>query len=1141
MSLCLLTVLAPTAGRSQTSSPEGQLRIVDLEGTPYQMGRTHGTALKVEIAELVKRWKEDLTRSYKMPAEEFVRKFLAYTDFEPAIERWTPGLLDEVRGIADGAGVDFDTMFAFQLIDEIWVAGRDAAQDKCTSIAAGKRPGFPAFTSQTQDIPGFYHGYPTVLRIRDDKRSLETLVFTIPGVIALNGLNSRSVGVCVNAVTQLANSPKGLPVAFVIRGILRQKTYRDAVEFLRDIPPAAPQNYMIGGPLEAACFERSAGRMVRFTPFEGAEFTYHTNHPVVNDDFNPRFAAMLKQSGTTLAQYGAFCTRFAFLGRTLTDNSKKIDLEVLKTLYADRASGINNGGTYGCTIMILGEKPKLHISPGRPDIEPFQVLDFISSTAGPKLPPLAALGAGMSFSIRRYDGNRLLSEDKPAFAADGTALKAAAENGPARWKADLTLRPITAPKRTSVVEVICRLRLEKGAQAQTGAALRIGFDGWTTRNFVMIPAAAYNGNRFQVLPVKYPPFYDESYEGKPALPVTITDVPRLALGDGPSKMELTTGDMATPAFAAYFPALKKGLLLLFPQQTELGNSGLTLEESADRTRAELLLSAPAVRERRYGDMRLAPSGDRAPDLKEGDAITLRVQVHVFDCADIPGLYRYFFIHRKDLTGANPMENRVPFSEALRMQRDLQNDPVERWKESGGYYKNGNGDSPFGNIQIGWVGGLMQTYPLLLSGDGRSIQRSVRTLNVVWDKMVGRSGFLYGMYKDGAVYGDNFDQMEKKRSVAMIRKNADVLHFMIKQLDWMNREARGGLLRPAWEERTRTLADAFIKLWNVHGEFGQLIDVETGRIVISGSTAGAIAPAALVRASRYFDDPRYLRIAELAAEQYYRRDLANGYTTGGPGEILQCPDSESAFALLESFVLLHEATGEDRWLRYAETAAGLCSSWTVSYDYKFPEGSAMARCGAHSAGAVWASIQNKHAAPGICTSSGDFLLKLYRATGNARYLDLLKDIAHNILEFMSTARRPVGSDRDGVISERVNLSDWEGPSNVGGNISWGSVSWCEVAVMLTAVEIPSLYINPAKKLVYAFDHLEVKAAPGRGGRMEVEVRNPTSYPSTFTVFADGLRLFGARADNFAAGKLPKFPLGSGETMRLTVQPTGEINK
>ena len=415
--LCLFVFLSRLAGGAPVPEGEGKLRVLVLEGTPYQMGMIHGKALKPEITELIKRWRADLARTYKVPAEDFIEKFLKYTNFRPSIDRWTPGLLDEVRGIADGVGVDFETMYAFQLIDESWVmntdlgldGGRGPGQspgvhfrrtrpwiqatgewraegssfDKCTSIAAGKRGGVPAFTSQTQDIPRFYHGTPTVLRIRDKGENPESLIFTIPGVIALNGLNSRSVGVCVNAVTQLAHSPKGLPVAFVIRGILRQKTYEQAVKFLEDIQPAAPQNYVLGGPLNAASFERSAGKMVPFLPFEGAEFTYHTNHPLVNDDLDPKFLARLKKAGVSLDRFKTSCPRFNFLGRTLTDNSAAIDLAALKTIYANRVSGINNGGTYGCTIMVLGERPELHISPGRPDVEPFQVLDFSPRTTGP--------------------------------------------------------------------------------------------------------------------------------------------------------------------------------------------------------------------------------------------------------------------------------------------------------------------------------------------------------------------------------------------------------------------------------------------------------------------------------------------------------------------------------------------------------------------------------------------------------------------------------------------------------------------------------------------------------------------------------------------------------------------------------------
>jgi hypothetical protein len=208
LGLFFLIVFSPWPGGTSVPGMNGKLRVVELEGTPYEMGKTHGAALKPEITELIRRWKSDLAKTYKTSADEYIRKFLIHTDFRPSIEKWTPGLLDEVRGLADGAGVDFETMYAFQLIDESWVMSNHLVFDKCTSIAAGKRAGFPAFTSQTQDIQ-----------------------------------------------------------------------------------PAAPQNYLIGGLLKAAGFERSAGKMIPFLPFEGAEFVYHTNHPVVSDDLNPDFSS----------------------------------------------------------------------------------------------------------------------------------------------------------------------------------------------------------------------------------------------------------------------------------------------------------------------------------------------------------------------------------------------------------------------------------------------------------------------------------------------------------------------------------------------------------------------------------------------------------------------------------------------------------------------------------------------------------------------------------------------------------------------------------------------------------------------------------------------------------------------------------
>jgi len=355
---------------------KGNLRILHLEGTSYERGLKHGQALKKEIHELVELWKTNLEKSRKTDADVFIKKFVERSDFHKAIKKWTPELWDELKGISEGSGIDFNTLYAFQLVDEEWVYGLEIQSEHCTTIGAIKTNDNPAFVAQNLDIPAFYHGFQTLLHIKDSQRDMETFLFTFPGFIAANGLNDHSVGVVVNAVTQLENSRDGLPVAFVIRGILQRKTYAEAVRFIRSIKHGAPQNYMIGGPEKIGSFECSISNVSEFIPFEGAKFTYHTNHPLKNRKYTPEFYQFLKKRNLSPGEYEFFCPRFEALQEKLMDNSARLDLEVLKSIFSNRETIINNGGTFGCTIMILGKTPELHISPGRPDNEPFQVYRF---------------------------------------------------------------------------------------------------------------------------------------------------------------------------------------------------------------------------------------------------------------------------------------------------------------------------------------------------------------------------------------------------------------------------------------------------------------------------------------------------------------------------------------------------------------------------------------------------------------------------------------------------------------------------------------------------------------------------------------------------------------------------------------------
>ena len=205
------------------------------------------------------------------------------------------------------------------------------------------------------------------------------------------------------------------------------------------------------------------------------------------------------------------------------------------------------------------------------------------------------------------------------------------------------------------------------------------------------------------------------------------------------------------------------------------------------------------------------------------------------------------------------------------------------------------------------------------------------------------------------------------------------------------------------------------------------------------------------AYRYFKDEKYLDAAKELGEYYYQNFAAKGYTTGGPGEILSAPDSESCFGLLESYIWLYDETKDEKWLSYAKHTANICSSWVVAYNFKFPKTSEFGRLGMKTIGSVIANIQNKHSAPGICTLSGTSVRKLAEWTGDGRYMTLYREITETVSQYMATDSRPIwnmeGTEqlRSGFICERVNMSDWETDKWIGS--VWAGSCWCESTNMV----------------------------------------------------------------------------------------------
>ena len=380
-------LLFVVTGFSQQSSNKRQLKIVTVSGNGYERGYQHGQQMKKEIAELMLLWKKDLEQNFQMPADTFIHNFLSATDFIPAIKKYTPDILDEVRGIAKGSDQSFNDLLAFQLVDEYWVYGdkliNDTIHHHCSDVGIPAMNGRPAYVSQNMDLDSWMDGYQIVLHIKRHGNTPEQFVLSCAGVIALTGINENGIGVCVNTLMQLQASGNGLPVAFVIRGLLEKKK-NEALQFIQTTKHASGQNYTIGIVDSVYDFEASANKVVRLYP-DASGIVYHTNHPVVNDDVKPWYQDYYKSflAGTTQNKNSE--VRFATLKKRANETTDKSDVFLKTTLRSKDDNGnpvcrahLSSNGffTFGSVIMTLSNKRSLQVTAGPPDESEYQTFSF---------------------------------------------------------------------------------------------------------------------------------------------------------------------------------------------------------------------------------------------------------------------------------------------------------------------------------------------------------------------------------------------------------------------------------------------------------------------------------------------------------------------------------------------------------------------------------------------------------------------------------------------------------------------------------------------------------------------------------------------------------------------------------------------
>ena len=240
--------------------------ILELTGTPYEMGLVHGRALKDQIVELsasitaVHQANNATLSVTRDSLSAFCMRNLGF------LEKFSSAFVEEMRGIADGAGVAFEDVLYLNSFLELEDLRAPALGGKilpdalwgCTTfnVTASASANGRAYIGQTYDMEKYYEKYLALLRITP-QNGPDMLVLTLAGLLGLVGLNAAGVGAVINKVVATDARP-GVIYPFIMRKALAAERIGDALGTVIFSPRASGMNYQLAGAGTAFCAETSA-------------------------------------------------------------------------------------------------------------------------------------------------------------------------------------------------------------------------------------------------------------------------------------------------------------------------------------------------------------------------------------------------------------------------------------------------------------------------------------------------------------------------------------------------------------------------------------------------------------------------------------------------------------------------------------------------------------------------------------------------------------------------------------------------------------------------------------------------------------------------------------------------------------------
>jgi hypothetical protein len=416
---------------------------------------------------------------------------------------------------------------------------------------------------------------------------------------------------------------------------------------------------------------------------------------------------------------------------------------------------------------------------------------------------------------------------------------------------------------------------------------------------------------------------------------------------------------AVPAVFAWPGAGAIGVALATTETTALGRTGIGLAHDDERSEATAHLTFPF---REYPITYYGDGTPRAPEREHriwqpGERAELEFSVHVLpsDRHGYADVLRE--LHEVSAT-AHPLRPWVGIDEAA----DLAAEGLLRWHydpepgvllEAVGFDRELTGRDGLTvdrqAMHVGWVSGIPWAVALLRHGRRTGAADEIEAARRVVDFICGDlapSGTFWGVWYRDHGWSQSWSTVENALHSRTLAEAALFLH-------------RALLTEPdhvLWETALRSNLDAVVARQRTDGALGSAHHAVTGAVLSWRGSAGLAWVAALAEAAAM--DERYLDAAVRAGE-YYAAYVEGEYLHGAPEDVDLAPTSEDGYVAVMSYVALHRATGDGRWLDLARRAADWTLTFRYAYNVVFDEHTLLGRYDFATRGADQASSSNQH--------------------------------------------------------------------------------------------------------------------------------------------------------------------------------------